>query len=223
MRPAARFVLYVSANSRQVGAVSGVDLGNLSDNELMARIARSDPDGQALEALYRRYAAAALGLSRRILGDRGAAEDILQEAFFRVWDRSATFDPRRGPFTTWLFTITRRLCIDRLRRQTVRPPVVDLPEADDGAPIEMLSEPAAGVAEAAHARSLRASVLKALHTLPRDQGEVLLLSYFGGYSRREIAARLGQPEGTIHTRARLGLQKMRAALRALGVNPDDWE
>ncbi len=200
-----------------------MDLGTLSDTELMARIARQDADEQALEILYQRYAAAALGLSRRILGDRALAEDVLQEAFFRVWDRCATFDPGRGPFATWLFTITRRLCIDRLRHQKVRPPVVELPEADDGTPIEMLSEAVPGVSDVVQARGLREKVLQALRSLPNDQSEVLLLSYFGGFSRREIAARLGQPEGTVHTRARLGLKKMRAALQALGLDADDWE
>jgi RNA polymerase sigma-70 factor, ECF subfamily len=200
-----------------------VNLGILSDSELMARIAQPDSDEQALEVLYQRHASAALGLSQRILGDRALAEEVLQEAFFRVWDRCSTFDPGRGPFTTWLFTITRRLCIDHLRHQKVRPPVIELPEADDGAAIEMVSATAPGVAEAVQARGLRAKVLEAMHTLPRDQSEVLLLSYFGGYSRREIAARLGQPEGTVHTRARLGLKKLRAALNALGVHADDWE
>jgi RNA polymerase sigma-70 factor, ECF subfamily len=199
-----------------------VELGSLSDVELMARIARADPGGRALEVLYGRHAPAALGLSLRILGDRVAAEDVLQEAFFRVWVRSTTFDSRRGPFTAWLFTIIRRLCIDRLRHQSVRPPVVDLLEGDDGPSIDGLPQPSEGVPEIAQARSLRDMVLRALRTLPRDQSEVLLLSYYGGFSRREIAARLGQPEGTVHTRARLGLKKLRAALQALGVNPDDW-
>ncbi len=199
-----------------------MDLGNLSDVELMARISRSDPGGRALEVLYGRHAPAALGLSLRILGDRVAAEDVLQEAFFRVWERSATFDSQRGPFTAWLFTITRRLCIDRLRHQSVRPPIVDLLESEDGSSIDALPQPTDGLPEITQARSLRDKVLRALRSLPPDQSEVLLMSYYGGYSRREIAARLGQPEGTVHTRARLGLKKMRAALQALGVNPDDW-
>ena len=188
----------------------------------MARVARSDPGGQALEALYRRHAPAAFGLSLRILSDRVAAEDVLQEAFFRVWERSGTFDARRGPFTAWLFTITRRLCIDRLRHLSVRPAVVDLMESEDGPSIEGLAQPADAIPEIAQARSLRVKMFEALRTLPRDQSEVLLLSYYGGFSRREIAARLGQPEGTVHTRARLGLKKLRAALRELGVNADDW-
>jgi RNA polymerase sigma-70 factor (ECF subfamily) len=200
-----------------------VQLTRLSDAELMARVARSDTDGRALEALYERYAAAALGLSQRILGDRGAAEDVLQEAFFRVWERSTAFDPERGPFATWLFTITRRLCIDRLRQQSARPVVIDLPEAEDGMGPDLLADPAGSVPEATQLRSVREKVRQALQTLPADQGEVLRLSYFGGFSRREIAARLGQPEGTIHTRARLGLKKLRATLQAMGVRPDDLE
>lgn len=200
-----------------------MELASLNDTELMERVARSDPGGRALETLYERYGATALGLSARILGDRAAAEEVLQEAFFRVWDRSESFDAARGPFAAWLFTITRRLCIDRLRQRQTRPQTIDLGEGDDRSPLDLLSDPAGDVAEAAQAHSLRDKVRQALQTLPRDQCEVLLLSYFGGYTRREIAARLGQPEGTVHTRARLGLKKLRAALEDLGVVPDDWE
>ncbi|MBI3359773.1 MAG: RNA polymerase sigma factor [Chloroflexi bacterium] len=188
----------------------------------MTRVARSDPGGRALEALYQRYAATALGLSARILGDRASAEEILQEAFFRVWERSGSFDAARGPFAAWLFTITRRLCIDRLRQRQTRPQIIDLGERDDQPLMDLLPDPGGDVAESAQANSLRDKVRQALGTLPRDQCEVLLLSYFGGYTRREIAARLGQPEGTVHTRARLGLKKLRAALEELGIEPDDW-
>ena len=190
----------------------------------MARVVGANQP--ALEALYQRYAAAALGLSVRILEDRLAAEDVLQEAFLRVWQRAATFDAGRGRFATWLFTITRRLCIDRLRQRRVRPPAVDLEATrgdDTGTLMDMLSDPAQDVSAISQVHNLRDTIRQALQTLPSDQRNVLLLSYFGGFSRREIAARLGQPEGTVHTRARLGLRKVRSALQALGIDPDNWK
>lgn len=174
------------------------------DGELMARLRQKDP--AALEALYDRYAARMLGLALRIVRQRAAAEEVVQEAFFRVWQRAASFDPQRGDCFNWLITIVRNGSLDYLRRQQARPVESDLEEE------AWPSDPQPTVPETAEVRERRRQVQRALAELPFEQRQVIELSYFAGLSRREIALRLNVPEGTIHTRARLGLLKLREAL-----------
>ncbi|MGH2538073.1 MAG: RNA polymerase sigma factor [Candidatus Promineifilaceae bacterium] len=180
----------------------------LSDEELMAQVAGGDEG--ALEALYDRYASAALGLAVRLLSDRGAAEDVMQEAFLRVWRHAGSFRAERGSFTKWLFSITHRLAIDSLRRFSSRPE----PARDEREMERLLAAPDAGanVAEDARLEIERGRVRAALTGLPPEQKQVIVLAYFQGLTRQEIAQVTGAPLGTVHTRARLGLQKLRLAL-----------
>jgi RNA polymerase sigma-70 factor (ECF subfamily) len=175
-----------------------------AEAELMTRVQLGEP--QAVEWLYDQFAARLLGLACRIVQERAVAEELLQEAFVRAWRRAELFDARRGDVFSWLATIVRNLCLDHLRRQNSRPTLTEA-EADweprDWAP---------DAAEAVEARAQRRSVQAALAALPREQRLVLELSYFAGLSRREIAVHLDVPEGTIHTRARLGLLKLRELL-----------
>jgi RNA polymerase sigma-70 factor (ECF subfamily) len=170
----------------------------------MSRIRQGDV--AALEALYDRYAARMLGLALRILQQRELAEDAVQEAFFRVWKRADSFDPGRGDIFGWLAAIVRNVCLDHWRRQGTQPPLVDVAGDLD------LPDPEADVAETAAEREERRQVRRALAALPAEQRQVLELSFFGGLTRRDIASRLNIPVGTIHTRARLGLQKLRDLL-----------
>jgi RNA polymerase sigma-70 factor (ECF subfamily) len=177
------------------------------DERLIARVVEGDRG--AFEMLYDRYASTVFGLALRMLGDREVAEDAVQEIFWRVWRRLGSFDRSRA-FAPWLFGIAHNYCIDELRRRKVRPQSV---YEDDENPI--LSEIAdeADVGEAALLAEQGRLVRSALEQLPEEQRQTLLLAYFGGLTQQEIAAKLGNPLGTVKTRMRLGLQKLRAVLQ----------
>jgi RNA polymerase sigma-70 factor (ECF subfamily) len=182
----------------------------LSDEVLVARVARGE--SQALEALYDRYAATVLGISLKILGERAAAEDMLQETFWRVWRSAASYQSQRGTFTGWLFRIARNLAIDAYRRRNIRPrPITDVDDSDSR--IDQTPDPDMDVPEQSQALLNHKLVLGALGTLPRVQRQVIELAYFHGMTRQEIAEATGEALGTIHTRARLALQKLREELQ----------
>ena len=175
----------------------------------------SSGNAAALEALYDLYAPAVMGIAVKTLGDRAAAEEVVQETFWRAWSNAATFSSGQGTVPGWLFGIARNLAIDLWRRQKVRPqPAFDEAEAQrlSGEP-----DPEADVAEAAWTTIKHTQVKAAMHGLPAEQRQVLELAYFTGMTRQEIAEATGAPLGTVHTRARLGLQKLRDALQEQGL------
>ena len=182
--------------------------GQLSDEVLAARVARGDQT--AFEALYDRHAPTVIGLVLRITGNRGAAEDILQESFWRVWQGAASYQPERGSFTSWLFRIARNLAIDMYRRGA-RPQA-----ADTESVLNHLTDPNTDVAEQAQFNGMLQQVRETLNALSHGQRQVLEMAYFQGMTRQEIAEATGEPIGTIHTHARLGLQKLREALKRTG-------
>lgn len=185
---------------------------NSADEQLMANVVAGD--STALERLYDRYAATLLGVVLRIVRDRSIAEEIVQETFWRVWDKADSFDATQGKFSTWMFSIGRRLAIDSTRRQKVRPQAAQN-EADAD---RMLREPDdASVAESAVLHIEQEQIRSALTVLSPEQYEVIELAYFKGLTRQEIAQAIDKPLGTIHTRARLGLQKLRSALESAGI------
>ncbi len=183
-----------------------------TDEQLMTRAARGDT--AAFEVLYDRYASAVMGLALRIAADRALAEEVVQETFWRVWRNAASFQTQRGTFPGWLLGIARNLTIDLCRRRSVRPQVL-LDQAEESS-IERAPDPSVDVAESAWTAIKYQQVQTALSDLPPDQRRVIELAYFGGLTRQEIAAATGEPLGTIHTRARLALKKLRAALLAQG-------
>jgi RNA polymerase sigma-70 factor (ECF subfamily) len=186
-----------------------VDYATLRDEELMDRLAGRDLI--AFEALYDRYGDLVYSVSLRIVGDTYVAEDVTQDVFLRVWRRPDHFDLSRGKFVTWLLSVARNRSIDQRRSQSRRmrhesPPAAEeedlLPSEDardDPALATVLSEE-------------RAAVRQALEVLPPEQKLAIQLAYFGGMTQQEIANTLGQPLGTVKTRMRLGMQKMRNAL-----------
>lgn len=186
----------------------------LSDADLITRVTARDK--RALEELYDRYAAAALGLALKMIGERNTAEEIVQEAFWRVWKRSSTFELQRGQFTAWLFGIVHNLAIDEMRRRRVRPNTVSTDAEDDT--LLDLPDPGMDVTETALQSVTGEQVRSALNLLPAAQRNVIELAYFEGLTHQEIAARLNEPIGTIHTRARLGLQKLRETLVPLQLD-----
>ena len=186
--------------------------GEITDEQLVARTVRGDV--AAFEVLYDRYAPTVTGLALRIVADRALAEEVVQETFWRVWRNAASFQGQRGTFAGWLLGITRNLAIDFCRRRSVRPQAV-FDDADES-PIERVPDQSADVAESAWTAMKYQQVYTALSDLPPEQRSVIELAYFGGLTRQEIAAETGEPLGTIHTRARLALKKLRAALLAQG-------
>jgi len=177
------------------------------DVALMSRVEARDPD--ALAALYDRHAARLLGLARRILGDGGEAEEVLQEVFLFAWRAAATYDPSRGGVLAWLLVATRSRAIDRLRaRQSAsRPPARSLEDAGDPAASD-------DVEGASADRQWSALCRAAVRELPADQRRVLELAYFEGWTQQEIAEKTATPLGTVKTRSRLGLMKLRERLRS---------
>ncbi len=183
--------------------------GQLGDEILIARVARGDRT--ALETLYDRYAATILGIALKIISDRATAEDVLQETFWRVWQSAVTYQSQRGSFTGWLFRIAHNLAIDAYRRRNVRPQAIaEMAEVD---PIlDQIPDPDIDVLEQTQSNLKAQQVRKALTHLPREQRQVIEMAYFYGMTRQKIAEVTGEALGTIHTRARLGLQKLREEL-----------
>ena len=180
-----------------------------NDEAAATRVARGDTS--ALEELYDRYASTVLGISLKILGDRAAAEDILQETFWRVWRSAASYQPQRGSFAGWLFRIARNLAIDAYRRKSTRPQMII--DGDGVNPIlDQVPDPDADVAEQTQSVLNQQQVISALASLPKPQRQVIEMAYFYGMTRQEIAETMGEALGTIHTRARLALQKLREEL-----------
>jgi len=181
------------------------------DETLVSRVARGD--SAALEVLYDRFASRVLGISMKIVGDQVLAEDILQETFWRVWQNAGTYQSQLGPFTSWLFRIARNLSIDAYRRRNVRPQVfMGARETGSDPILEETPDPDTDVAEQAQSILMNRQVRKALASLPGVQRQVIELAYFHGMTRQEIAEATGEALGTIHTRARLALQKLRGEL-----------
>ena len=176
----------------------------ISDNELLGAVARGDE--QALALIYDRYRLILFGLILRIVHDRPEAEDVLQETFLQVWRRAADFDDTRGRVFTWLVTIARSRALDRLRALGSRARTAE----------EVVAHSASDAGDAAieAVKSEQGKIVRqALAELPEEQRRTLFLAYFEGLTQSEIAARLGDPLGTVKTRMRAGLMKLREVLR----------
>jgi RNA polymerase sigma-70 factor, ECF subfamily len=178
----------------------------LADEELMPLIGEKDPD--AFEVFYDRHGGVAYSLAYRIVGERGAAEDVTQEAFISIWRSGARYDAARGSVRSWMLGIVRNRAIDALRSKAGRAPKLDF---DDDSILE--HRPAEELTDAEALRRETAGELRgALGGLPGEQSKVIELAYFGGFSHSEIAAMLGVPLGTVKGRMRLGLEKIRGEL-----------
>ena len=178
----------------------------LADEELMPLI--GDKDAEAFEVFYDRHGGVAYSLAYRVVGERGAAEDVVQEAFISIWRSGARYDAARGSVRSWMLGIVRNRAIDVLRSKAGRAPKLDF---DDEA--ILAQRPATEQTETeALRRETAAEMRGVLDELPGDQSKVIQLAYFGGFSHSEIASMLGVPLGTVKGRMRLGLEKIRGQL-----------
>lgn len=175
-----------------------------ADLDLLRAVARGEES--ALAALYDRYRVILFSLILRILNDRSEAEDVLQEVFLQVWRRARDFDETRGRPFTWLVTIARSRALDRLRLVGSRTRLANEVQAQ---PMETAGDAAADALKSEQGALVR----EALRELPEEQKRPLLLAYFEGLTQTEISARLGEPLGTVKTRMRSGLMKLRERLR----------
>ena len=175
---------------------------------LLARVAGADRG--AFAELYDMLSPRAFGLIARILVDRAQAEEVLQEVFLEIWQSAGRFAPNRGQGRSWILTIAHRRAVDRVRASQAST------ERDVRAGLRDLHSEPEAVADQAELRIEGRRVTHALAALPEAQREALTLAYFGGYSQSEIAALVGAPLGTVKTRIRDGLSRLR---EQLGVTP----
>ena len=171
---------------------------------LLLRVA--DGDQAAFARLYDMLSPRAFGLILRVLVDRSQSEEVLQEVFLEIWQSASRFAPNKGRGRSWVLTIAHRRAVDRVRSaqastdRDVRAGLRDMDVAHDG------------IAEEVELRIEGQRVSEALATLPDPQREAIMLAYFGGYSQSEIAALVGAPLGTIKTRMRDGLSRLRVEM-----------
>ena len=189
-------------------SLSDSDYGGLADEELMRRLFHRDK--LAFEALFDRYGDLVYSTALRVLRDAHLAQDISQEIFVRIWRKPESYVAERGRFLTWLISVTRNRAVDEIRSRGRRQryETASPEEQERELPAGEANDPALNAQLAEQAHVVRA----ALAELPPEQRKVIELAYFGGLTQQEIADRLSQPLGTVKTRIRLGMQKLRAAL-----------
>ena len=195
MNPSERALSYSSEN-----------VSNADDVALIRRMVEADET--ALGALYDRWARSLYSLVLHLLKDPDEAEDIVEETFWQAWRKSGSYEPSKGAVSTWLLTIGRRKALDRLRSKKRHR---EDPVGNDHAFADIAS-PAPDPSQDLEGSELREHVRSALRELPAEQREVLELGYFSGLSQTEIADATGQPLGTVKTRMRLAMQKLREPL-----------
>ncbi len=182
-----------------------------TDEEVLAALAQRDMS--ALEELYDRYSKITYSLAYRIVGDRGIAEDVVQEAFLSVWRQAATYRRERGAPRTWLMSIVHHRSIDRLRSSSSSSSTIPYDELPEDS--EETTKPS--IWQQAWNNVRGDIVRRALDRLPVEQKKSIELAYFSGYTQTEIADLMGVPLGTVKGRMRIGLQKLRSILDGLEI------
>jgi RNA polymerase sigma-70 factor (ECF subfamily) len=183
------------------------ELGHVSDLQRIREMAAGN--ASALAEVYDRHVSVVYSLALRIVGEEGEAEDVVQEVFAQAWRQAGRYDAGRGSVVAWLLIMTRTRAIDRLRARQSRP---DRATVSDDVFLERLVAPVQDPAVHMAAEQDAVRVRRALGELPLLQRVAIELAFFEGLTQQEIAERLEQPLGTVKTRIRLGLMKLREAL-----------
>jgi RNA polymerase sigma-70 factor (ECF subfamily) len=188
-----------------------MDYTRLDDETLMRLITHEQ--AEALGALYDRYGRLVFSVAFNAVGSPSTAEEVTQDVFLRVWQKAHTYHADQGKVSTWLSSIARNRAIDVLRQQRVRPEQRSVEWAEvRPAALPQIEGPEEEVALAIEQQRVRAAVAQ----LPEEQQQTLALAYFQGLSHSEIAVALGQPLGTVKTRIRLAMAKLRQLLSSPG-------
>ncbi|KJL44384.1 ECF RNA polymerase sigma factor SigK [Microbacterium ginsengisoli] len=186
------------------------DEGPVVDRIAELLVATAGGDQGAFAELYDALSSRVFGLILRVLVDRSQSEEVLQEVFLELWQSAGRFVPNKGQGRTWVMTIAHRRAVDRVRASQ------SSSDRDTRAGLREIAVPHADVAEQIELKTDAERVHEALRSLPEAQREALTLAYFGGYSQSEVAALVGAPLGTIKTRMRDGLARLR---QEMGVTP----
>lgn len=181
-----------------------------TDTQLLQGIAHGDE--ASLAALYDRYHLLSISLALRIVSDRGRAEDVVQDAFLSVWRKAGSYVAGRGSVKTWLTSIVRNRAIDRVRARRES-------DSDDEAVLLALRDPRPGVVEQVTASLERETIRTAIAQLPIEQRQAIAMAYFEGLSHSEISDATSLPLGTVKSRIRLGMHRLKGLLMDAGVAP----
>ena len=181
------------------------------DHTLLDHITQEEEG--ALEALYARYATSVYSLAMFMLRQPPLAEEVTQDVFLNIWRKAATYKADRGDPKAWIMSIAHHRIVDVIRSRRRTPPISEPREFDL---LEMLPSSGASTEEEVERNLDRDRIVKALASLPEAQQQVIILAYFEGYSQSEMAKMLRQPLGTVKTRVRLAMQKLRVTLEDYG-------
>lgn len=230
MLPAAGRPIVTPETKREVPTYSGASAAKggeatqVDEGALVRAVAAGSSD--ALAVLYDRYVDSIFATARRLTSDRGAAEEVVQETFLALWDKAHTFDPNLGSVSGWLRTIARNRTVDRLRAAARRPKLVPYPASassgePDAASLDRIATPGSVVGGSAVSQTpeeglasaeIRRAIQAALAAMPAVERDVIVLAYGDELTQTEIAERLGWPLGTVKTRTRRALSRLREAL-----------
>ena len=180
----------------------------LRDEQLITLIANGEKD--ALEVFYNRHSSKVFSLARYMLREHVLAEEVTQDIFLNLWLKASTYNPQRGAPRAWFMSVAHHRIIDVIKArkrgaQSTNQVAHEL--------LDLHPSPWPSTEEEAHQNLARDEILSVLASLPEEQREAIILAYFEGYSQSEIASKLGQPLGTVKTRVRLAMQKLRAAFK----------
>ena len=184
------------------------DLTLASDAQLVVAIGRWRQE--ALAEAYRRHAGAVFALASRVLASRNLAEEVVQEVFLRLWNDADRFDPERGTLRSWLLAQTHGRAVDLLRSETAR-------KGREEREVRVRAESGYDLEHEVWDLTVAEQVRDALGALPVDERRAIELAYFRGLTYREVAAALDQPEGTVKSRIRAGLKRLRTGLADAGI------
>jgi RNA polymerase sigma-70 factor (ECF subfamily) len=189
------------------------DVRETSDAALVMAVSRYHQD--ALAELYRRHAGAVFGLARRLLNEAALAEEIVQEVFVRLWNDPDKFDPSRGSLRSYLLAQCHGRSVDLLRSEVAR-------RRREEKDLRRTAESGYDLEREVWDLALADHVRDALATLPEGEREAIRLAYLGGHTYREVAVMLDEPEGTVKSRIRSGLKRLRVEFASAGVGLGEW-